>query len=132
MKTISKKENIFWQWLVWHYFETPRGILRAWKNFLKFNLNYWSLPLLFKTFFSYWRKYYWSYGRGFDFNRYLTVFFSNLISRFLGAVMRSILIILGFLTEIFLIFLGIVVLFGWFVLPVLLVAGFLFGIKIIL
>ena len=30
----SAKQNIILSWLIWHFFETPKGILNAFKNFL--------------------------------------------------------------------------------------------------
>jgi hypothetical protein len=45
--------------------------------------------------------------------------------------MRSFLIVIGLMVEILIIFAGIVVFFGWLILPALLIAGLIFGIKII-
>ncbi len=131
MQEIGQKQNIFWQWLSWYFFDVPRAILKTWKNFLLFNLNYFSVPILFKTFFSYWRRYKWSYGRGFDLRRYLEAFTFNLISRILGAIVRSILIFIGINVEIFIVISGLLVFLGWIVLPVLLIAGLIFGTKVI-
>jgi len=131
IETAKKPTNIFFQWLSWQFFEMPGNILKIWKNFLKFNLNYFSIPLLLKTFFSHWRRYKWSHGRGFDFKRYFEVLLSNLISRILGAMMRSILIMIGFGVEIFIIFAGIILFFSWLVSPILLIGGLIFGIKVI-
>lgn len=131
MQEIGQKQNILWQWLSWHFFEVSKAILKAWKNFLLFNLNYFSVPILFKTFFSYWRRYKWSYGRGFDLRRYFEAFTFNLISRILGAIVRSILIFIGINVEIFIVISGLLVFLGWIVLPVLLIAGLIFGIKVI-
>jgi len=131
MAAISKSQNIFWQWVFWQFLEVPGNILKAWGNFLKFNLNYFSIPLLLKTFFSPWRRYRMAYGKGFDIGRYFSVFFSNLIFRLLGATLRIFLIFIGLLIEIFIIFAGLIVLFGWLVLPALLIVGLIFGFKII-
>jgi hypothetical protein len=125
-------QNIFFQYLSWQFFDVPGNILKAWKNFLKFNLNYFSVPLLLKSFFSPWRRYKVSYGRGFDIGKYLETLISNLIFRFLGLMMRSFLIIFGLLVEIFIIFVGILIFFGWLILPAILIAGLIFGFKIIL
>lgn len=124
-------QNIFFQWIFWHFFEVPLSILKAWGNFLKFNLNYFSIPLLIKTLFSPWRRYLWAYPKGFDIGKYFEVFTSNLISRILGAIMRVFLIIIGLLVEIFLIFGGLLIFFGWLVLPLFLIFGLIFGFKIL-
>jgi hypothetical protein len=131
MIEVAKKQNVIFQWLIWQFFDIPKNILKAWKNFLKFNLNYFSVPLLLKTFFSHWRRYKWSYGKGFYPGRYLEAFFSNMISRTLGTIIRSCLIFIGFLVEVFILLVGIVVFFGWLILPFLLLAGLIFGIKIL-
>lgn len=128
----SLQQNILISYLIWYFFDVPREILRGWKNFLFFNLNYFSIPILLKTFFSHWRQYKWSYGRGFDISRYLEAFFSNLISRILGAIMRAILIFIGILSEIFIVFFGLILFLGWVFLPVFIIYGLYFSIKIIL
>ena len=124
--------NIFSQWFSWHFLELPKDIFKAWKNFLLFNLNYFSISLLLKTLFFPWRKYSYSYGRGFDLSRYFKAFTFNLISRALGAIMRTCLIILGLLAQIFIIFVGTVVLIGWLLLPVFLIIGLIFGFRILI
>jgi len=125
-------QSIFLQYLSWQFLEMPVNILKAWKNFLKFNLNYFSVPLLLRTFFSPWRRYQVLHGRGFDLGKYLEAAFSNLIFRLIGATLRSFLIIAGILVEIFTLFAGAVVFIGWLVLPALLIAGFIFGVKVLM
>jgi len=129
---VAKKQNIFLEWISWQFFEMPRNILKAWGNFLRFNLNYFSISLLIKTFFSPWRRYRVSYGRGFDLGEYFEALFSNLLFRILGALLRTFFILIGLLIEIFIIFAGAIIFIGWIILPALLIVGFIFGfIKII-
>jgi len=109
----------------------PKKILRAWKNFLLFNIEYFSIPLLLKTLFAHWRRYKWVRGRGFDLGEYLGVLSSNLISRTLGFIMRTILITIGLIAETLILFIGITVLIGWIALPALLIIGVWFGFKLI-
>jgi len=125
------KENIIWIWVFWYFFEVPKNIISGWRNFLWFGFNYFSIPLLLKTLFSPWKRYSWSYGRGFDIARYFNVFVSNLISRFLGAAMRIVLISVGIIFEIFIFFLGLIIFLGWFLLPFLLILGTLAGFAIL-
>jgi len=124
-------QNILWQWICWHFFDVPKELIRAWKNFLLFNLNYFSVPILLKTFFSYWRRYKWSYGRGFDLKRYFEAFTFNLISRILGACVRGILIFIGIIAEVFIFIGGIIVFAGWLLLPAFLIIGLFYGFKIL-
>ena len=115
-------------YLKWHYLEAPKEILKGLRNILWFELNYFSVGLLVKTFFSPWRKISWDYGRGFDLGRFLFTFASNLISRILGAVVRSFIITWGIAGQLALLCLGSLFFLFWLGLPALLIATFLYGI----
>jgi hypothetical protein len=119
MNAIS--QNIFIQYLTWHFYDQPRKILKTWEGFLLFNLEYFSVFLLLKTFFSPWRQYTWSYPRGLDIPKYLETFFSNRISSILGAILRAPIIITGIIFEILILIIGFLIFLGWLVLPALLV-----------
>lgn len=116
------------RYVKWHYLDAPRDILRGWGNILWFNFNYFSVPLLLQTFFSPWRRIAWDYGRGFDIGVYLFTFSSNLISRILGAIVRSFLIVAGLVVQLALLFLGSLLFLFWFVLPAIIAAAFIYGI----
>lgn len=131
MEKAAKKHNILRQFLEWYLYDQPRFILKAWKNFLCFNMEYFSIPLLLKTFFSPWRRYTWSYGRGFSFKRYLDAFVSNAIFRGLGAVVRFFLIVVGIFLEIIILFAGIIVIITWFLWPLILIEIFILGFRIL-
>jgi hypothetical protein len=123
--------NIISQYIFWQFWESSKDILAGWKNFLKFGLYYFSLPLLLKTLFSPWHRYRWYYPKGFYPLEYLEVFLSNLISRVLGLILRIFLIISGILFEVFVFFAGLIVFFGWLILPFLLISGFFYGFSIL-
>ena len=120
------------QFVYWYLIDVPKKILKGWRNFLKFNLEFFSIPLLFKTLFSYWRQYKWHYGQAFGISSYLETFVSNMISRVLGMIIRSGLIVAGLLVEIFIFLAGMVVFVGWFCLPVLLWLGLGSGLNALL
>jgi len=123
--------SIFLQALVWQFFDASKAIWRAWRNFLLFNLNYFSLPLLFRTLFSHWHKYRYSYGRFFELWKNIEVLIFNLMSRLIGAMMRIAYIVIGFVVEIIIILGGAIILIGWLLLPVLLGLGLIFGIYLL-
>jgi len=132
MNFFTSKENIIGLWFFWYFFEIPKEILKGWKNFLLFGLNYFSIPLLLKTLFSHWKRYYWVRGRGFSIGEYFNVLLSNLMSRFLGALVRICLIIVGLAFEAFIVIAGLVIFFGWIFLLILLILGLVFGILLII
>lgn len=123
--------NILFLWVTFQFVDAPREILKAWKNFLVFNMKYFSIPSLTKTLFSYWKNYQWQYPRGFDLGEYLGAVSGNIISRILGALMRISLIVAGLLAEVFIFFAGAAVFLGWLALPALLILGLLFGLNIL-
>lgn len=131
MGEITKNQNIFWQGFIWYLFDVPKGIFKGWGNYLRYNLNYFSVPLLLKTLFAPWRRYQWYAGRGFDIKGWMEARISNLISRTLGAIMRTALILIGLLAEILIIFIGAAVIIGWFILPLFLIFLLYHGFRIL-
>ena len=125
------RQNIIFFWFQFQFFDVPKSILKGWGNYLKFNLNYFSVPVLIKTFFSPWRRYKFGYGKGFNLGRYFEAFTFNMMSRIIGAVLRLFFIFLGFLIEIFIVLAGAVIFLGWFMLPLLLIGGIFYGFKIL-
>jgi len=124
--------SIFLQGLIWQFFDMPKAILKSWKNFLLFNLNYFSVPILLKTFFSHWRKYHYPYGRIFEAWENIGTFIFNMMSRIIGAILRTVFIVLGLAIEILIILIGIIIFLGWLVLPFFLIFGLILGIRLIL
>jgi len=125
------EDNIIVDWFYWHFYEVPKFLLQIWKNFVLFSTNFFSVPLLLKTLFSPWRRYKWSYPRGFDIGKYLETIISNLFSRFMGAICRIFLIIIGLIFQIFVIIAGAFLFVGWLFLPILLLMLLLFSLNII-
>ena len=121
--------SIAFEYAVWHFTQMPLEIAKAWRNILLFNLEYFSLPLLLKTIFAPWRKIQWSAGKGFNIARLLEALVSNLISRVLGALIRSVLIITGLATEAALLAAALATLVAWFLLPIAIVLGFSYGLS---
>lgn len=115
------------EYIKWHFYEMPKEIQKGWFNYLKFYLNYFSVPILLKTFFTPWRRYSWSYGRGFSFSRYFETFISNMATRVIGMIMRTFLIIAGIMVDLFILIFGAGFYLAWFFLPVIIVVLFIMG-----
>ncbi|MCD6410565.1 hypothetical protein J7K92_01330 [bacterium] len=119
--------SVLGEYIKWHYCEMPKEIQRGWFNYLKFYLNYFSVPILLKTFFTPWRRYSWSYGRGFSFSRYFEVFISNMSTRIIGMIVRTFLIIAGIIVDLFVLVFGAGFYLIWFFLPVIIIILFVMG-----
>ncbi len=124
--------NIFLLFLEWEYRDTPKSILMVWKNFLVFGLDYFSLPILLRTFFSPWKKYHSSYVGIFNVWENIEALIFNAMSRIIGAIIRLIFVIFGIAFEILIFISGIIVFLGWLILPFLLIFGLIYGIKLVL
>lgn len=124
--------TLLFEAIIWQFWDVPKEILKGWRNFLVFNLNYFSLPILLKTFFSHWRRYRYSYRKTFEVWENIEVFVFNIMSRIIGAILRTFLIILGLIIEVLIVFIGVVIFLSWLLLPVLLLAGLWFGLKLCL
>jgi len=98
---------LIFDYFLWHYLEAPKKILKIWGNFLRFFVGYFiPIPQLLRTLFAPWKRDVTSYDRGFDLGKFLETFLFNLISRFLGAAVRSIVIFFGLFLEILALFAG--------------------------
>jgi len=122
----NNRGNLLVVWAKWQFNEVPNFLLGVWNNYIMFASNYFSLPILFKTFFSPWRKYRWRYPKSWDVKEFFNTLISNLFSRVIGAVMRLFLIVFGILFQIFILLAGSVMFLLWLFMPIIIIAGLLF------
>ena len=123
------KNTILKQFLEWYFIETPKGILKAWKNFLIFNLNYFSFASVLKSYFSPWHSYKMYYPKSLNFQKYFEVWSFNAVSRIIGAIVRTFLIIIGIFFEVLFFFIGLTIFLFWIFWPIIFSLTFLFAIK---
>ena len=122
----NENKNILAVWFLWQFYEMPKFLLGVWKNYILFASNYFSLPILLKSLFAPWRKYRWNYPKWFQVGEFLSTLISNAFSRLLGAIARIVLIVAGILFQIFVIFAGLIIFVLWLLIPLIIIAGFLF------
>lgn len=123
MAEISLEENTIISWLSWQFYQMPRFLFKVWNNYFIFVTNFFSLSLLLKTFFAPWRKYRWSYPKGLDVGAFFSTLISNIFSRFLGALMRVVLIITGIFFQVFIAIFGAVAILLWYAVPFIIIGG---------
>lgn len=124
--SVQKYENVVASWLSWHFFEAPKFLFSVWETYILFGLNYFSVPLLLKTLFSPWRRYKWRYPKSFDVAGYFSTLISNVFSRFIGIIVRILLIVFGVIAQVFIVILGAIVILFWIFLPLILTLLILF------
>jgi len=124
-------QSILIQYFLWQFSDVPKELAKAWKNYLRFFLHFFSVPALVKTLFSPWHGIVWSYGRGFSFKKYAEVIISNGFSRVIGFFLRLVLISLGLAIEIIVFIIGFLIFFCWLFLPAILVLTIIYGINLL-
>ncbi len=123
MQKVTQKRVLFISWLFWHYHEALKEIILRWRDFLRFNLYYFSTFDLMRTLFSPWRGYKSTYGRGFDAAVYAEAILFNTFSRLIGGICRLILIIISIIVELFVFVIGLLLVIGWLLMPVIIFVG---------
>jgi len=120
---------VFWRW---YYGEAAKNILLAWKNYLIFAINYFSIPLLLRTLFAPWRRDITKKPKGLDLKKLFEYFAFNAISRGLGFLVRFATIIVGALFLIFVAFAGLIFFLFWIFLPIFVLAFLIFGVALLI
>lgn len=105
-------------YFIWHFAKAPNGILRIIRNYLIFCEHFFSIKLLLKSLFAPWKRITFEEGVGFSLSKYFEVIVSNLVSRFLGAIVRSVLIVIGVLAQIIVLIFGLTILIVFLFLPI--------------
>lgn len=103
----------------WHYTTGVIDYLRVWGNFLHFILNLFSIKLLVSTLFTPWKRMEEEQKVNItDFYNYFEKHFINFISRIIGALIRSALILVGTVIWAIICVTGLVGFIAWFLLPI--------------
>ena len=106
----------------WHYALAFVDIFHIWVNMTTFVFNFFSIPIMVRTFFSPWKRLRANREtQSFDLFDLLSTHFVNLIMRIVGAMMRAVLIIIGLLAVIFAIVGGFVFLVVWIFMPLIVI-----------
>lgn len=120
---------VFWKW---YYGEATKNVLRAWKNYVVFVTNYFSIPLLLRTLFAPWRRDITRKPRGLDFKKLFEYFAFNTISRGLGFLVRIVTIFAGIASLIFTVIFGLIFFLSWVLLPFILAGLLIFAVFLLI
>ena len=120
------EQNIIFSWVVWHFYEMPKILFSGLNDYLWFGSNFFSIPDLISTLFSPWKRYQWSYPKGFDIGGFFNSLISNIFSRIIGFLTRTFLIIFGVIVEGMILFIGLIIILIWMLIPFLLILLLLF------
>ena len=124
-------QNIALMFFYWLFVESTARVARAWLFFLRFGLNFFSVPILIKTFFSPWHRYWYGYPKDFNPVELFYAVFGNLMSRAIGVILRTIFIALGVIFDLFVFVIGLAILIFWIALPFAAIYIFYWGVALI-
>jgi len=98
----------------WYCFDLPKNIKKIWANYAWFFAKYFALKDLLREFLAPWKGLTFARAkRSLDLGDMASAAFGNLLSRFLGAIVRLVFIIVGLAAQIFVAALGIAVYALW-------------------
>ncbi len=118
---------MFSYFLKWKFYYSLLDFLKAWRGFLYFGLYVFSVPLLLRTFFWPWHRYYSGYPVNFNPKEAFMVFFGNMMSRIIGMFLRTLFILIGVFFEVFILVVGFLLFAFWFFLPFIILYLFYLG-----
>jgi ATP-dependent Clp protease ATP-binding subunit ClpC len=110
--------------IAWHYIQGTKKYLEIWKNYLGFLWWYFAVSRHFRTLFSSWKRDVSKVNeRGLHPLLWAQSTLENTVTRFLGAIVRGLVIIAGIFFELGVIICGFLILVAWLVLPIFLFLG---------
>lgn len=120
-------------YLSWHYGVEFRAAISRSFSLLRTAATFFSILPLLRTLGSPWHRLVepYQYRQGFSFGEFFWLLASNLVSRVLGAIVRSVVIALGVVALAMIIVLRGAYFAFWLALPAFIAALFLFGVSLL-
>lgn len=104
-------------YISWHYTHGISGFLQLWKNFLWFNYNFFSIPLLLRTLFAPFQRLKEQYQGGLHVEDFMSVVITNILMRCIGFIIRFSMILMGGVSYLVLLIGGVLCFLLWIILP---------------
>lgn len=117
------------RYLYWQFIDIPKRIIKIFSNLIWFGYYFFSIRYCLKNLFSPWKKIVWKYDRGLNIGQHIETFFSNIISRVIGFLMKVFILIIFIVYEVIIILLGIISFIGWISIPFVVLFLLFFGLK---
>ena len=124
--------SVMHHYVFWHYTRAWVEMFNVWRNLIWFVVNFFSIPQLMLSWLAPWKRMTEGRGEKWNFEDLASYIIIGIISRILGAIMRTVVIFLGLVSLAITIGLGVVAFVFWAVAP-LVIIGFLgFGITLLI
>jgi len=119
-------------YVLWHYTRAWLEILHVWKNLTWFVINFFSLPQLMLSWLSPWKRMTEGRGETWNLEALASYIIIGIISRIVGAIMRTVVIFLGLVSLAIVITGGFITLLFWAVAPMIIIGFLGFGFTLLL
>lgn len=119
-------------YFTWHYLRAWKELFNVWLNFLWFTIHFFSIPELFYSLFAPWKRMTQERKQGFQIEDIAAFIIINLLSRLLGAFLRTIIIVAGLFVLTLVIIVGAFTYVFWLLAPLTIIASFIFGFSMLL
>ena len=123
--------SIVHHYFYWHYSRAFFEIFHTWKNFIWFVGHYFSLRQLTVSWFSPWKRTVEGRGKKWDFEDLAGFIIINILSRLVGAVIRTVIIFIGVVSVLLTIVGGVLFYIFWTVAPFVLIVLLGFGLTLL-
>lgn len=121
--------SVLHDYFLWHYTHAFREIFHVWTNLLWFIIHFFSIPQLAKAWFAPFKRITEARRPGLNFEDLAGYIIINLLSRVVGAILRTFLIVLGMACLLGTVALGFVTYLVWIFLPLGIATSLVLGIS---
>ena len=118
---------ILHHYLVWHYSKAYIEFSRVWLNLMWFVMYFFSIVELMGSWLSPWKRMVEERKKTWDVEEIMGAVVINVISRILGAIMRTVMIVAGLVSLVLIIVWGLAVYLIWTVAPALIIGLIILG-----
>lgn len=123
--------SITHDYFVWHYTRAFKELFGVWINLLWFVVHYFSITELLRSWFAPFKRITEERRRGFNFEDFAGYVIINILSRVVGAIIRTFILFAGLVSLVGTIAAGFLVYVVWIFLPVLILATLVAGISLL-
>lgn len=123
--------TILHHYLLWHYSRAFHDLVHVWGNLLWFVAHFFSIPQLTRSLLAPYKRIVEPRGETWNLEDLAGYVIIGLISRILGFLLRSVIIVVGLIVLGVLAVLGIITFLFWIIAPIALLAGILFGLRLL-
>ncbi len=112
---------IIYDYFVWHYTRAWREIGGVWRNYLWFVVHFFSIPQLMRSWFAPFKRVTEGRGNTWNFEDLAGFVVINILSRVIGAIVRTVLILIGLVALLVTFCVGMLIYITWILLPVIII-----------